>query len=433
MANQTLMGWFDNAPRLRVARPGYNVLDAGLTGEQVAFDSSRQDTLRVFAAKFDTADTTRVNMTVNFGGNSVNRATAEYSFGQTLPFIPLVMAWTHQGNVHYPAYCYVYNDKIRIDYWGSQSTTKPNVSFIVFYNPMQQYRTEESAVTGIPRWCLGVHPTLGAGLHISRRGVNILSATALDLIFSTSFPMLQIDQAGRSNMLLQLMNSNPMQYDLTATVNLARARPDRPPVIAGVSSYGKNLTTISSFTMVTWTSDTSFIIRVGRWGANEYPDLPVTVDWALPKYDAAYPIGQSSLTPTPRWMFSGSGLKVSKANVDVRTASGDGLLFDPSLSMLNVQARGEIVRAGAENRLITVPVNTSGHPIVVYGNQVGGSVIGSMHGYLNGALPNPGGTPAAIASPALVYMESPTEMRYRASISSPYANIWWSALNFSKY
>lgn len=153
MANipQTVLGNFDGIPRLRVARPGYDVTDTALLAKYLGFDSAWQEATNIFMTGY--VATTQAANPVTI------------SFGITFDFIPCVMLWevTVAGNTaltnannrfDYPALVYgggigmpfaVYRDKMIINSYttnnrpiGEPDKTKLNYYFcyIVLANPL---------------------------------------------------------------------------------------------------------------------------------------------------------------------------------------------------------------------------------------------------------------------------------------------------------
>lgn len=102
MANRVILGDFNGQMVLRVSRPGFNVLDPGLTVDQLAFDSRWAQSVSIHSSGQFTYDQ----------GIGI-----DVWFGEWLARPPIViMSWFSEG-LYYKSQqeFYVYNDRFRIE------------------------------------------------------------------------------------------------------------------------------------------------------------------------------------------------------------------------------------------------------------------------------------------------------------------------------
>lgn len=432
MTNRLLFEDMAGEQRLRFSRPGYDVLDPNLTNEQLVFDSAWHDTLKLYRASWGTqSGLTFKKVTLSSGGTSTTFSVMELLFGETLPFVPIALGWSHRDGANVRKFTPViaYNDRIQIVIGGAGPVSGNACSYLVFYNPMEEARASEGVSGGVPRISIGNHPVYGSGLFISRRGVDVDAASLQDMILSTYQPAFQLAEAGQKGMSQYVYyagsGATPATFGYQAAVDLAQAYPDRPPVICTVSNWGNALTTGYQVVMeVTWQSDTRFIARIYQWESGQLPTPAPTLQWAIPKYDLAY-VPENVSAGTPRILMSAGGLKVSRKGVNVETADASGLLLDTSASMLHVAGRGTIPFVGAENKVLALPTTVSGIPIVIYAKKgYGGHVFSTAGCAFDDVFINPR---------MMAFTNSANSIRYVAASNSTYSEVKWAVINFSTY
>lgn len=129
MVARSVLGLFDGSYRLRVSKPGNNVLSTGLTREQLAFDSTWDEIIQIVAS--GTATSSNSNE-----GSSTFKRYLLYEFATPLTYVPMVLLLGPSSKIfkNNPGDIYVYasNSKIWIDKNNSEQT------FVAFSIPMRR-------------------------------------------------------------------------------------------------------------------------------------------------------------------------------------------------------------------------------------------------------------------------------------------------------
>jgi len=323
-----ILGRFGGTPRLRVARPGFDVTDPDLSDQHLAFDSAWPEILTVLDANWNLATGVSTE-TWTYNGATINRYYRSVSF-TPLPWEPICIGWHRDingsGQVWYQqTVCSSHTDHCTFRTLNTGAAS----AYIIFANPLTAVDPREADLGGSHGVLLGNHPTRGPGLYVSRKGADVLTCPDTDLRFSTAAQIFQMAETGA--VWGTPYNANPggtAVYKITQTINLQGSYPSFPPVLL---LGGSDISGIWGAT-VTWLSATSISVDMTTSTAQ-------AIQYIIPAYDPTY-AGGADTVATPRVrMDADGGLKVSKRNVNVNTASGAQLLLDTSKSVLHVQQR----------------------------------------------------------------------------------------------
>lgn len=368
MANRVLLGMAGDTPRLRVSRPGFDATNLALGPEQICFDSAWSEILTVYKASWAATLPAGADSVV-FGGNTWSLPYRTLSYGETLPVAPIVMAWTRQAGVYitwlnatnntaymgasamtlYPAMTASYQDRALISTIGA--SPNDGVAYIVFHQRVDAYDDREASGS-TNRVLLGIHPTRGGGLFVSRAGADVLTCGDADLALSSTKLPFQAAEAGsytptaRRTVGTSSRNPNGL-YSWIDFINLSGSYPDYPPVIVSTSKIGSMEPLPSkSDIKVHWTSSSQICIEVaGDWAPAAIP-AGATIQWLIPSYDPAYSPPSSSASTNRIHLTPETGLRISKPGINVLTAADADLILDTSRSMLHVSSRGVIPNPG---------------------------------------------------------------------------------------
>lgn len=364
MTGRVLFGNFLGVPRLRVAKPGYEVTDPALTNEQLAFDSAWPEILKVHKASYSYTTTTTANFV---GGSTVSGVSLTYQRVDfpALPWPPIVWAWAKGVSgtqVTYsclPAISFTDHAYIR---GGSISTT----AYIIFANPLAARDTREDDNGGSYNMLLGRHPTRGMGLFVPRRGADVLSCPDRDMRLTIEQPVLQVAEAGSvwADVIITIWPGNqPATYKIDKTIDLQGSYPDMPPVILIAASNalaaqenGASVTWITPSQIRIFTADAAVVLA------------SQTIQYIIPALVPDY-VHEPDLVSTPRVLMDADVcLAISKKNVDVRTASAENLLFRADRSALHISERKEAIYSGT-GYAGSAPIDTItiGPPLATFG------------------------------------------------------------------
>lgn len=348
-----LIGKFDLLPRLRVAKPGFDVRDPELTNEQLAFDSQWPEILSVLKASWLTSGTTQTEV-YSADGVSYTRYYRTVMLDEPLPFEPICIGWTAGVNssgqrsyLQMPACSYT--DRCTFTLVNPTN----DIAYMIFANPLTAADAREADNGGSNGVLVGRHPTRGLGLFVSRKGANVKTCPSADLRLTSERPVFQVAECG-------VFWGTPSGGSISRTVSLQGVYHDTPPVIIlanenRTSAPGRTGPTIS------WVDASTITIKVPS-------NVAQSVQFFIPAYDPTYVPGPSSaVTPRVRADLT-SGLKISRKNVDVNTATGNNLLFDASRSALHVTERVAINSPGiATNSKVQLASKTVGPALGVFG------------------------------------------------------------------
>ncbi len=383
---RVILGNFEGVPRLRVSKPGFDVTDPTLGGEQLVFDSARPEILSVLAASWQLSGTVSVE-TWSGDGVTFTRRYRTVTFA-TLPWEPICIGWARQinisGQVTYtqtPSCSYTDRCTFTV---GSSSGV--DTAYIIFANPLAQADSREADNGGSYNLLAGIHPSRGAGLFVARRGADVLSCPDRDLRLTIERPSFQIAEAGAV-----------WRASGAVTVNLAGSYPDFPPVIILASEDRGSAPSVSAGPTVAWVDASTIQITITSSNAQ-------AIQYIIPAYDPAYVHGPDTIS-TPRVLMDQTvGLAISQRNVDVRFASESQLLFRATRPMLNVAERKAVNNAGtAVISKTALDTKTVGPPIAFFGAYRLGRWWSAAGGIdmQNAAL----GAPSSLPSPGAINYE----------------------------
>ncbi|MFG1198870.1 hypothetical protein V5F57_27435, partial [Xanthobacter aminoxidans] len=280
---RVILGNFAGVPRLRVSKPGFDVTDPTLGGEQLVFDSARPEILSVLAANWQLSGSVSVETWTADGGVTYTRRYRTVTFA-TLPWEPICIGWARQingsGQVTYtqtPSASYVDHCTFTV---GASSGV--DTAYIIFANPLTQADSREADNGGSYNLLAGIHPARGAGLFVPRRGADVLSCPDRDLRLTIERPSFQIAEAG----------AVWRPASATMTVNLRGSYPDFPPVIIMASEDRGSAPSVAAGPTVAWVNASTIQITITSTNAQ-------ALQYIIPAYDPAYVHGPDSAS-TPR-------------------------------------------------------------------------------------------------------------------------------------
>ncbi|MFG1349103.1 hypothetical protein [Xanthobacter autotrophicus] len=395
-----ILGRFDGTPRLRVARPGFDVTDPGLVDQQLAFDSAWPEILTVLDANWNLLGTISTEAWT-YNGATINRYYRTVSFA-TLPWEPICIGWHRavngSGQVWYQqTVCSSHVDHCTFRTLNfAHSTT--GTAYIIFANPLTAADTREADLDGSHGVLLGNHPTRGPGLYVSRKGADVLTCADADLRFSTAAQIFQMAETGA-------VWGTPVTGSgtsaISVTITLQGSYPNFPPVLL----LGGSDTAGVWSAQITWLSASSFSVLMTT-------SVAQAIQYIIPAYDPTY-AGGADTVATPRVRLDADdGLKISKRNVNVNTAAASQLLLDTSKSVLHVQQRvaHDAITAFTGTQSTDLTGNTAGPPLGFYaGYRYGrwwcaGGALHTAEGPIGNVvglpLPDPWGTEMAAWSGA---------------------------------
>lgn len=408
-----ILGRFDGTPRLRVARPGFDVTDPALSDQQLAFDSAWPEILTVLDANWNlTTGVSTESWTYN--GSAFNRYYRSVSF-PTLPWEPICIGWDRgldtSGRVVYmQTMCTTHVDHCT---FKVRNTAKAS-AYIIFANPLLSADTREADLSGSHGVLLGNHPTRGPGLYVSRKGADVLTCPDKDLRLNTQTQPFQIAEAGV--VWAVPTNSNPggtAVWRIGQTITLQGSYPNFPPILLLSGADTAGIWTAE----ITWLSVSSFYVTMTTTNAQ-------AIQYFIPAYDPTYVGGLDTAATRRVRIDADGGLKISKRNVDVNTASGSQLLLDTSRSVLHVKQRA------AHD---AIPAFTGFQSTDLTGD-AGGPPLGFYAGYRYGRWWCAGGTIAtdelSIASPTGTL---PSSYSYELAAWASIDKIWsgWASSHSS--
>ena len=381
-------GLYDGEWRLRVARPGFDAASP-LTDEQLVFDSAWAEILTVHEAAWAANLPTSENR-FNYGGRYWKYPFA-YKALSGLSFAPLAMAWvrtagetvrwwtagssmpafsTTSARTLHPAAVASTQTLMAVNLVNFTPTH--GISYIVLRSPLAGADTREAAATGLPRICLGTHPSRGQGFFVSRRGANVRTCGDDDLVLSSAQPPLMAAEAGAyaGTVRYQGVNaSGGSLYNVMDVIDLDSSYPDYPPVIVSISGFGTAVSSDGSplfaLTSVHWLSASRICIQIDTGSV-----AAVNVTWMIPSLTPSY-AEAAPVVGQRRWRLDLThGLRISRRGYDVRTATPAQMLIDSSRSMLHIARRGEItVPALATTGTTPITTTASAAPLGMYSVQ----------------------------------------------------------------
>ena len=361
-----IIGKLDGIGRVRFSKPGYDVTDLALTNEQLVFDSAWSEILGVHQMSLDTG---LLGVTQRTFG-SYRRFTADVSI-PTLPFAPLALGWKVDYNIqnsfqtliylkrYMPACMCTATNYIRLTS-PVDNFSSSRFAYYVFNKPLLGVDAREAENGGGNSMILGNHPSRSAGLYISRRGADVHTCGDDDLTLSTLRPVLQVAESGVvSASVIATSFGNRLVGDITTS----RPYPNHPPVLmrGATQPWGLGNASAIATSEYGWRSDTVIHFELTGGGTAD------PLHWTILEYDNDYVPGLDA-APTPRVELEDGVLKISKKNIDVRSAGESDLLLRTDRSVLHVKDRvHKTFLPGAAAGNIPLTTNISAPPIVIFG------------------------------------------------------------------
>lgn len=359
MTTKFLLGELDGIVRLRVAKDGYDALDLGLTNEQLVFDSAWDEILSIYQGNWAETVTASVE-NIPVSGGSWSRTYVTISF-DTLPYRPMCLAWqvteypggtSIGGYTAYRSYravqCTSHTDHITATMPGG------TCAYVVFANPLEQRDAREDDNSGANGGIIGVHPTRGPGLFISRKGADVGSCPDDDLRLSTNRPAFQIAETG-------VVWGSVSGGAIGAAITLRRAFPNRPPVIVVAGKSKDTLPSDSSPPIVYWIDDETIYVQITTTTAQP-------VQYLIPSGDPAYADVADTVPVRRIHMDDANGLLIAQADVAALSATPEQLLFNSNYSALHVSERHTVSNGGtAATGSVAINPQAAAVPFSIFG------------------------------------------------------------------
>ena len=318
-----LMGNLDGVARVRASRPGHDVTNSGLDPRFVAFDSSWRSALRWYAGGAITGSSlaggvTTQNWILSFGNGTYTYKRIDVPGISSSTHTAIVLAKSNSSEAWYQCAAWIVNDQLRVcPYLANIGTAGALNQYTYYYwvfsvNPDTFDPVEDNLSNSM---LFGVHPTRGAGIFVSRRGTDVLTAGDDDLVLSTQKNYFQFYETGTISRGVQSSANNQ-----ELTVNLSTAYPDFPPIIAWRSNGGA----LGSYSPVvaTWINSTTFRIRLSFTTTTA-----VVYRWGLIACDPTYSGGVGTIKK-PRVIADASfGFGVTKKDIGYNEATQTDWLF----------------------------------------------------------------------------------------------------------
>lgn len=373
MTNRLLLGDYYGRKRLRFSKAGFDVLDPGLSDDQLVFDSAWSEILKPHAVTWDSGALGSFRQ-VYLG---LYRYCVRVNYS-SLPFTPLALAWIVDYSIEGYAKRYIptsvsatssYMDISNYAWWADPPVPNQRFAYIVFDKPIDQYDPRESDNGGKNSLLLGNHPTRGSGLFVSRNGADVLTCGDEDLTLSTNKPSLQVVEAG--TFYGTSVRDAFGQYSMTGTFFTSQDYPDHPPILfrPTADAFGLPRSAQLATSRFGWVNDNT--VKYQFYGGA----FSQTMHYSILGYDPAYS-GGSSASSTPRILLDTTrGLRISRKDVDVRTAADDQLLMRTDGGCLHIKTRKYFSGSvGASSGNASTDTNISAPPILIislYNNNVG--------------------------------------------------------------
>lgn len=338
MTNRLIIGNYGARKRLRFSKPGFDVLNQSLSDDDLVFDSAWSEILKPHAISWDTGGLASYRQT--YGALYRNYVRIDYA---ALPFTPLALVWLVDYNIEGYAKRYIpvgacptssYLIATNPAWWGEANLAPAQrVAYIVFDKPIDHYDPREADNGGKNSILLGNHPTRGSGLFVSRNGADVLTCGDDDLTLSTNKPSMQVVEAG--SFYGTAVTDAFGQYSMSGTFNTLQNHPDYPPILfrPTADAFGLPRNMQLATTRFGWVNSNT--IKYQLYGGA----FSQTMYYSILGYDPSY-VGGPSGASTPRVLLDAArGLRISRKNVDVRTANDDQLLMRTDGGCLHVKTR----------------------------------------------------------------------------------------------
>lgn len=320
-----LMGNLDGVARVRSSRPGYDVSDPALDPRFVSFDSSWRSALRWYAGGIATGS--------SLSGAAITRTWVGGSgsgiYVHKIINVPGISRTTHTaivlalyngplGNEWEPCAAMIENGLLRVcPYLANVGAPGVLNQYTYYYwvfsvSPTGFDPVEDNLSNSM---LFGNHPTRGAGLFVSRRGTDILTAADDDMVLSTQKNYFQFYETGTASRGAQLKANNQ-----ELTITLSGSYPDLPPIVAWRSNAGA----AGSYSPVIakWVNASTIKIRL-YFTTN----TAVVYRFGIIACDPTYSGGIGSIKK-PRLIMSDSfGIGVTKKNIGYTEATQTDWIF----------------------------------------------------------------------------------------------------------
>ncbi|WP_156029589.1 hypothetical protein [Ancylobacter sp. FA202] len=314
-----LMGNVDGTARVRSSRPGYDAEDLTLDPRFVSFDSSWRSALRWYAGGIAPGNTLSgsvitQNWIGSFGSGTYLHKIIDIPGIARSSHTAIVLA-LHTSGLWYQCAAMIETDRLRVcPYMANIGTAGVLNQFTYYYWVFSVGSTEfDPTEDNLSNSMLfGNHPTRGAGLFISRRGTDVLTATDDDLVLSTQKNYFQFYETGTATRGVQFSANNQL-----INITLAGSYPDRPPIVAWRSNTG----TVSPV-YAAWVNDNTISIRLAFTTTTA-----VTYRWGLIACDPTYSGGVGTIRKRRLHMSDDFGIGVTKKNVGFDEAGQSDWIF----------------------------------------------------------------------------------------------------------
>lgn len=249
MANRLVIGAFDGKSRVRISKPGRDVLDPALRSDRIAFDSTWFDGALVYASQ------------------NIHQGQVVFNWPD-LSYPPVMLAFNNQGvnirtryNIPEDAYCpafvgddgdpqveYRY-DRTKLDF-GTMTLSGFRSQVLILANPLSVL--PGNGLPGNSQWMLGER--FGkTGVWVAKPGYDVLTCALEEMSFAPSYPTLQVIDSGTINItgstgggISRTLTHPDYGYNpLTlVTVQGEPAATDRQPQVVGFARHTNRTTTV---------------------------------------------------------------------------------------------------------------------------------------------------------------------------------------------
>lgn len=376
MVYRYALGNLGGSARIRTTRPGYDVTDMGLDPRFVSLDTQWRNVLRLVkqgagpASAYTTSNLAKVWITGDNVGNYWHKEIAVSGIGpgthtaivlgkDTRPSpVASTGAWMKCDVIIEPGLLRVSPPGTAFD--SGTAHLVPGYFDYVYYvfrvGTEGDDPVEASTANSI---AMGNHPTRGAGIFISRRGTNVLTAGDDDLILSTQADCFQVSEVG-------FLGSSA-----GGTVTLSRSYPHRPPILVFSPSHGATAEGRPTARRV-W----------ARWLADNQIQMETTSGttcpfrWAIIATDPNYAPGVGSVKVTRCVGSNSFGFGVTKKNVDFFSAGENDWIFRSDRMMFQFRSYSAINPGAAGSSLYNYPTPaSSGVPFTFFQISLAGSTF----------------------------------------------------------
>jgi len=375
MTRRFQMGRLGGVARIRASRPGHDVFDLSLDPRFVAFDSDWRNALRWHAGGKAAGSA----LTTGIYSRSWLPAGGTGIFTHKVINVPGISPGTHTAivlarysgtgtfnNRWYQCGALIENNVLRVCPYLANTAASANLlnSYEYYYwvfavKPDAPDPAEADLANSI---LFGDHPTRGAGIFVSRRGTDVLTAADSDLVLSTQKNYFQFHETGTANKAAVITADEQL-----IQVTLSGSYPSRPPIVVWRSNSN-----VISPAIANWVNDNTIALRLGIITTGT-----VTYRWGIIATDPTYP-GGTGVRKRRVVRHPTFGFGVTKKGIGVDEAGQDDWIFRSDRLSLQFRNYSTIYPNTFAVGLYSYPADaqaTSGTPFTMFQLNIGGSAF----------------------------------------------------------